>query len=650
MKISLSLKMLRSLTCVLFFISVSNAGFSFQNEIHGIINKYGRITEMGTDYVIVNDPVQFAQFATGDTVLLIQLKGVASVVEEGPFFGIPQDTVGAPGKYEFIIIQSINAGLKKIVFRNNVINSFDVSGNIQIIKAPYYNSVIVDDDLTCAAWDSVSKTGGVLSMIVGHTIRLNSNIDVTGKGFLGGGTVIGSGICVISDPTFYDKFSYSQSSTNSGLKGESPVTKGWVDYSTQYPIFPNYSKGKGPNFSGGGGGNGNFSGGGGGANYGSGGRGGRETIACLLTFNGGIGGKQIGSTPLDGGIFPGSGGGSSTYYSGSTPSPGGNGGGIIIILCDTLIGNGKIIMADGAGASSVSGNAGAGGGGGGGSIALHIAGFSTSNLTISAKGGKGGDNPAQTFGEGGGGGGGLIWINNTTISGNVARTNPGGSVGLRMGGSTGSNGTPGESLSNFLAILNGFLFNSIRSSVTGDQVDSIYSNVLPPKITGTKPVGGTLSYTYLWEKSYDKITWTPLINDTDPTNYTPSVIETRTVYFRRTITDSSIPAWIDVSIPVKIGIKLITDIHSEISNKSFKIYPNPGHSSVELSLNDNACGRIEIVLYNIAGQPVASYLTDKNDINFRYTIPVSHLPRGIYSLRLCIDHKFYSTGKMILAN
>jgi hypothetical protein len=547
----------RLIISLLILLGFSATAFSFQTNVHGDqLNKYGRVTAVGADFVIVSDPVQFSKFAAGDTVLIIQMKGAQAIVPEDPSYGNLQNYLGSPGKYEFLIILSVDGGLKKIVFRNNIINPYNVNGDVQIVKTPSFNSVVVDSDLTCIAWDSTSHTGGVLSMIVGKTIKLNANIDVTGKGFLGGGTVTGDGTCVNSNSALYDKYSFPKAFTNSGFKGESPISLGWVDFSTQYPIFPAYSKGKGANFTGGGGGNGNHSGGGGGANYGFGGKGGRENNTCLPVYvpsDGGVGGKYVVSTPLDGGIFFGAGGGSSSYQTGATPFPGGNGGGIIIMLCDSIIGNGKIIKADGAGAIGTNGNAGAGGGGGGGSIALYLGGFSSSSLTVSANGGKGGDNTGQ-FGEGGGGGGGLIWIN-FSAPGNVTRNITGGVVGSRVGGSTGQNGSSGSLRNNFVAVLNGFLFNSIRSSVTGDQVDSICSNMMPHKITGTKPVGGSGVYSFLWEKSYDQVTWTTLVNDTDPANYTPAVIETNTVWFRRTITDTSVPPLVDVSKPVKIIVQ-----------------------------------------------------------------------------------------------
>jgi len=563
MAMSLNYYINKLILSLLVFAGFTASLFS-QTTINGTINEYGNVTSIGVDFVVVDDLTRFNQFAAGDTVLLIQMKGVGiSVREDDGSYGYLQYTLGEPGKYEFLLIQSVVPGTKTIIFRNDILNtSFDVDGVLQIVKVPSYNSAVVDvPDLTCAPWDSTSKTGGVLTMIVGRTLSLNSNIDVTGKGFIGGAISIGTGICVGLDGVNLDKYAYDSSYTNSGFKGENQVVRGYLLPGPVYPtIYPGYSKGKGANFNGGGGGSGRFSGGGGGSNYGAGGRGGREQTICTPTPNpGGIGGYEM-RPELDRGIFLGGGAGSSTYLAGSIPSPGGNGGGIVIIVCDTIIGNGNSIIADGATTTEASIDAGSGGGGGGGSIALYLSSFSDKNITISANGGKGGNN-AGAFGQGGGGGGGLINIKSMAIPFNVTRTVDRGEPGIKTAPPTSTTavfGFVGKSYTDFLVVLNGFLFNSIRSSVTGDQGDSICSNMLPKMITGTNPAGGTTPYTYLWEKSYDAnfTVPIPLVNDVDPTNYTPTVIETDTVWFRRTITDSSVPIpLIDVSKPVKIIVQ-----------------------------------------------------------------------------------------------
>jgi gliding motility-associated-like protein len=542
--------------CFIILSGLTVSVFSQDRQISSLTNVYRQVISIGpaADNVVLNS---IDSIAPGDTVLLIQMKGAIIYEVETSSYGSYRESLGVPGSSEFLIISSVNTGTKSVTFTNDIFKSYNVAGSVQLIKVPSFNSVTVKADLTCQPWDSIRKTGGVLAMIVERNLTLDANIDVTGKGFAGGAISQGQGICLESNSSLYDKFSYPDSYTNSGFKGESQAIKVFIDLSDIPSNYPAYAKGKGNNFTGGGGGNGRFSGGGGGSNYGIGGKGGREIATCIPSpGDGGIGGRQVKFTDLDGGIFLGSGGGSSTYETGSTASPGSRGGGIIIILCDTLKGKGKIIRADGSTPeNSSSANAGAGGGGGGGSIAIFQQSFSsqliTSALTISANGGKGGNNNGN-FGEGGGGGGGLVMTNNVSTPGNVFKIVSGGAGGTRSGGSTaGTSGSTGESRTNFVPILTGFLFNSIRSSVTGNQVDTVCSNMLPPKIRGTKPVGGTPPYAYLWEKSYDQITWIPLVNDSDPVNFTPVSKETVNVYFKRIVTDSSVPSpLIDISKPV----------------------------------------------------------------------------------------------------
>ncbi len=512
-----------------------------QTSVSGVINKYGRVSALGTDYVIIEDRSQFEQFAKDDTVLLIQMKGVRITTIDDNSYGSLQSAYGNPGEHEFLIIQAVESGTKKIVFRNNIINSFSVDGALQIVRIPSYNSAVVNNaDLTCMKWDSIGKIGGVLSMIVGRSLSLNRNIDVTGMGFSGGAISEGTGLCTGSDLTNLDKYAFSSGFTNSGIKGESPVIRGWLALSDFPPILPGYAKGKGANLTGGGGGNGRFSGGGGGSNYGAGGKGGLENSDCFPLYvraDGGRGGIQLKLTPLDPGFFLGGGGGSSSYLLGSAPSPGGNGGGIIIIISESIEGNGKSIISNGTSASQASSSAGSGGGGGGGSVTIYLQSFLPSVLSISANGGKGGNN-SGTFGEGGGGGGGLINVSNIPILSNVSRTVSGGAAGSRTGGSTGGAGSVGEIRTLFVPVLNGFLFNSIRSSVTGNQIDSICSNVIPKEITGTMPVGGSGSYTYLWQKSYNLSGPVSNIPSSNTINYLPEATENDTVWFRRIVKDN----------------------------------------------------------------------------------------------------------------
>jgi hypothetical protein len=415
-----------------------------QTPISGIINKYGRVNSVGTDNVIVSDETQLQQFQAGDTVLLIQMKGVQIDCREQASYGYAGFQYGQTGVHEFLIIMSVEDVTNKIIFRNNIISSFAIEGNLQIIKVPYYINAVVKNTLTGQPWDSVTRTGGVLVAIIGKTLSLNANIDITGKGFKGGATAGGQGICGIIDKWY--KYAYSALSDSAGYKGEGlsvyadPSRFGTPPF---FPIYPLYAKGLGKNFNGGGGGDGRYSGGGGGSNYGLGGTGDREAGPCSPQLSGGLGGISIAATGLDGGLFLGGGGGASTFQTVGSPTAGANGGGIVIIVCDTLKGNGKSILADGATPSvSASDNAGAGGGGGGGSIAIYLQSYTTnvatSALTISAKGGKGGDNITNTFGAGGGGGGGYIATSGAATPANVTKSVIGGAAGTRSGAWSGT--------------------------------------------------------------------------------------------------------------------------------------------------------------------------------------------------------------------
>ena len=511
-----------------------------QKSLSGNINQpKTHVVTIGADRVTVDNA---NGFSVNDTILLIQMQGV-KILTAGSY-GTLQGKLGEPGMHEFLIILSINIGTGEIVFRNNILKTYDPNGNIQIVRAPYYNSAKITGRLFCDPWNPVTKSGGVLALIVGRTLTLNADIDVSGLGFKGGKDTLGVGICRSTNQVLYGAAYYPSNFTNAGYKGEGVAN--YTDFNQ--PLGTSYKKGFGPDWTGGGGGNGRYSGGGGGSNRGSGGTGGNEDgIVCSPTpWPGGVGGAKADHPSLPDRIYMGGGGGASTASPAGNSSFGGPGGGLVIIVADGIVGNGGNILADGGNGGTATGVGGSGGGGAGGSIALSVNSYGSAALKFSALGGNGGDNLIG-YGEGGGGGGGLLSVSINT-SGNVTTTLGGGTSGLNPG-------SGGEKRIGFRAILNGFLFNTISSIVTDNQVDSICSNMLPKKIIGTKPVGGNAPYTYLWEKSYDQVTWIPLTNDPDPTDYTTALIETSTVWFRRTITDSSTPTvLVDVSKPLKIVV------------------------------------------------------------------------------------------------
>jgi hypothetical protein len=527
---------------LIFFLLCYSA--AAQKLISGDINQpFAHVSSIITDRVTVDD---ITGFSANDTVLLIQMQGVGILTEE-IVYGNYQNSYGQPGIHEFLIIQSVSLP-GTIIFKNNIINSYDVDGNVQIVRVPTYNKVTVEGRVFCDPWDSSAGKGGVIAIIAGSSVTLNADIDVSGLGLRGGAASAGEGRCQDESPqTSGAKYPFTFA--NAGIKGEG------IAIHDRYKVllYPGNAKGQGPNYTGGGGGNGRYSGGGGGSNRGEGGIGGYEDPYCnqspMQSLGGGWRGKKIGPE-LASRIFAGGGGGASTSASGISGA-GGNGGGIVIIVADSLISGGGRIVADGGTGANGSATGGAGGGGGGGSIALAVSGYKTS-VILSAKGGNGGNN-SSLFGEGGGGGGGLVYLNKPDAR--VSSSYTGGNPGNHPDHVGALAGAEGEKKDNFNVQLNGFLFNSIRSSVTGSQVDSICSDTQVGLLTGTLPVGGLPPYTYTWEKSYDQLTWTTLVSSSTAVNYDPNVIETTTVYYRRIVTDNSMPVLTDISKTVKIIVQ-----------------------------------------------------------------------------------------------
>ena len=106
--------------CLILLTGYSITVFS-QKKISGIVNKYARVNSMGADLVQVDDEAQFGQFSAGDTVLLIQMKGVRILVREEVSYGFIEYNYGLPGQHEFLIVESVNDATNTITFKNNIV-------------------------------------------------------------------------------------------------------------------------------------------------------------------------------------------------------------------------------------------------------------------------------------------------------------------------------------------------------------------------------------------------------------------------------------------------------------------------------------------------------------------------------------------------
>ena len=330
------------------------------------------------------------------------------------------------GNYEFNYVKTVNGNV--IELKNTVTRQYDISvGKVQLIRVPYFHNKTFSNTLSCLPWDG--KKGGVLVFNVRDTLDLQSNIDVTGKGFSGGQSP-NSNLNIAN--CFVDLNFAAVGNTKAAAKGESI-----------YDLGIDKQWGKAPIGSGGGGGLDHNAGGGGGSNGGSGGKGGFEVEGCGTVFdNGGRGGRVVSYSNPSNKIFMGGGGGSGhANNANGFDMNGGNGGGIILISANYLKTNGRKIISNGANGALCDSllndcNDGNGGGGGGGTILLNIANY-LSPIDANAKGGKGGDLTSfnkvffrDRLGPGAGGGGGVIWVSSLGNPSNLTSDLSGGLNGV----------------------------------------------------------------------------------------------------------------------------------------------------------------------------------------------------------------------------
>jgi gliding motility-associated-like protein len=518
----------RRIPAILLLIFIFIFPARSQSNISGVINSYSAVESIvGTQAVTVTTP---SYFQPGDTVLLIQMKGIGIRTSPPEDYG-KQHNLNNSGNYEFLVVNDVIG--KTVIFTRQFMKEYNASEIMQLIKVKGFESATVTNTLTARPWDG--QTGGVLALMVSNTLTLEANIDVTATGFRGGVPVTRSGNECAGSGLLYSTMSFPAGSDKAGIKGEGPVSY-VLDDATTIPIGNDFVHGKGRIASGGGGGNGRFSGGGGGSNSGQGRPGGDESGDCteLITGSGGIGGYRFSEQLRSGGIFinrffMGGGGGGSTQYGERVASAGGNGGGIVIIVANSITGSNDYgIYADG-GSVDVAATAGAGGGGGGGTIVLVSDKFS-GDVNLYARGGRGGNVDHEIIaGPGGGGGGGYITFPGTSLPDHVKRNREGGAGGTNIPQNDphgSANGLSGDLFEGLEISLNGLLFNGIKT-----EAATICEEMMPGLLEGTQPRGGKPGYTYEWFSRTDESSWT-LIEGAVQRDYQPGQLYENTSYLR----------------------------------------------------------------------------------------------------------------------
>lgn len=520
--------------CLLF--SFQFAALS-QTNIGGVINTVSARVDQVYGYNSLNkDSVHVstvAGFQIGDTVLIHITVGAGFYTAPLAFEGKIENTYNT-GRYGIYILDSIDVDNNFLILNTSleVIASPLAPGEFgQIVKIPTYKRAKITSTLTCNPYDTASKTGGILVLMVKQGLIFEADINVEGKGFPGATPDPGpySGTCSTLDANYQNPYFNASQSNYSAPKG----------YSFSNAFNP-LTRGKGAANIGGGGGNGKYSGGGGGANLGDGGQGGYENAQCSGTNDlGGRGGRAASTVfyEFDNRISPGGGGGTSSQNpaAGDTATAGGNGGGIVIIVCDTLKAVGsKNINAKGQSVLTPA-TAGAGGGGGGGAIILHVNKFDNMPKLLVNGGVGGGISSSLAFanGPGGGGGSGAIWYNGAVNPGLSFSSSAGAAGKYKSDVNGASAGSSKANISGLLIPIKGFLFNTIPDP------DTVCKFVAPKPINAPPAVGGKGAgfFSYNWLQSKDSLIWENAAGTRNLTGYTPPDTTKVTMWYKRYVTD-----------------------------------------------------------------------------------------------------------------
>jgi uncharacterized repeat protein (TIGR01451 family) len=493
----------------------------------GIINTYypgtATVTAGATSIPVGASTGALANIAAGDLLLIIQMQDAAinssntdaygdntpgdvpALVAGGtqPTNGASGFVSGTAGNYEYVVATGpVSGGLVPIRGANalGLINAYSSSvatatqgqQTYQVVRVPQYSTSTLGS-ATSPFWNG--STGGIVVYDVAGNLNLTGSIDVSSRGFRGGGGRVLAG--AVSPNTDYRTLSTlaKNGSKAEGIAGTprfiiDPFTLTLVDNGILNEGYPNGSYGRGaPGNAGGGSTDGNpnnndqNAGAGGGSNGGFGGIGGRAWSSNFPT--GGFGGAPFPAATNR--LVFGGGGGAGTTNDGTPDgtgifSSGASGGGLVMLRTNTVSGTGSI-SANGTNARNV-GQDGGGGGGAGGSVLVSALSNNLTGLTVNVNGGRGGDAIfAAPHGPGGGGGGGVV----------VASA---GAVVNSLGGPSGVTGNGGPDPSNAALAGNGFGIPIAPTAIPGASSGascSVPRLVLSKRITNITRGGVTIA-------------------------------------------------------------------------------------------------------------------------------------------------------------
>jgi uncharacterized repeat protein (TIGR01451 family) len=456
------------------------------STVTGTVNTYYQPavgTFTGATSIALSNPIGAATpLAPGDLVLIMQMQceniNTTNTANygggNGTGRGYTDPATGCrAGQYEYARAGAASSAANLDLSATPLINSYILDATtatnrrtFQVIRVPQYASASLGGTVTAAFWTGV--TGGVVALDVAGNLNMNGGgIDVTGRGFRGGGGIAWNNTA----PNNTEYVTTTNIVTNVySMKGEGiagtprvvldPVLGATVDLGATWGGYAVGSQGRGAPGTAGGGGD-NFSGvrdnggGGGGGNGGDGGyggygwRGGLWLPTTTYAIDGldlrGIGGATFTQRAVGRLVMGGGGGAGGDNNSGGLNSSGGAGGGIVLVRTGSATGTG-LINANGLVGLTQAANDGAGAGGAGGSVAFISSNGSVGALTVNAIGGKGGDSfltGAVAHAGGGGGAGGVVFTSAAATISTLGGVNGTTNIGDNPPGGAAHGATPG---------------------------------------------------------------------------------------------------------------------------------------------------------------------------------------------------------------
>lgn len=586
-------------------------------NISGVVNTYHKVIQ-----IIPSKACLRVADTTGlhlnTPVMVVQMKGASINTANNSGYGDTTSLNGA-GYYEIGVVCYI-IGDSVFLF-HNLMNTYDIAGQVQLVQFGDYYSANVIDTVKAARWDSATGKGGVIAIFAEQDLTLNAPIYADSSGYKGGIYLNNNDVCPPGSGWVYNPA--ANSSQNGAYKGEGVAI-----------LAAGADGAKGAPANGGGGGNNHNNSGGGGANLSTGGIGGGNSsstpFSCIIIgSNWGRGGKALSSWSGKK-IFMGGGAGAGHSNNGNVFLDfGGNGGGLIFIWANNIVGNNKTISANG-GTGGASQADGAGGGGAGGTIIMNATSYS-GGLNINSNGGNGGlsDNgslPSRCFGGGGGGSGGAVYFSGSVPP--ITVTVNGGAGGVEINRDAGCNAPLPGAAGN-----NGSVFSSYTFSRSTDPA-GYCRFLLPSQLISFKARMVNKNVLSEWKvlnpETVKEFTLEKKIGSSWLNVNTVPAFGINENY--SSIDDHPLPGinYYRLKIVEKSNLVYYSEIRKvfvDLNDPGFTIYPNPAHDRIFISGNINLPA--SLVLRDISGRVI----WEKRLLNIHSACMLPKLPAGIYMLQ-----------------